>query len=353
MLFYSKRLGLGVTLIALASGILLATDQKRPAADGRRVWQVALVQHASTPLLDDGTQGVLDALAAAGFRDGDNLRLTRFNPEGDMGTANTMASAVVSGPYDLVITVSTLSLQTVAHANKDRQLRHVFGVVADPFSAGVELERDHPERHPPYLVGQGVFLPVEESFRLARQMHPGLRNIGIVWNPSESNSGAFVLKARTACAAMGITLLEANADNAAGVLEAAQSTISRGAQAIWVGGDVTVSVAIDSLVAAGRKAGIPVFTITPGKPDRGTLFDIGINFYECGKLTGALAAEVLNGADPATIPIRDVLDLVPRRLVVNKQALGELKESWRLPDDLVRRADIVVDEKGVITPTKR
>jgi hypothetical protein len=34
-------------------------------------------------------------------------------------------------------------------------------------------------------------------------------------------------------------------------------------------------------------------------------------------------------------------------LVVNSQALEGLKDSWRVPDDLLRRADVVVDGAGV------
>lgn len=353
MLFLAKRLALGFILIALASGILLATDVQRKPPDGPRVWRVALVQHASIPVLDDGATGALDALAAAGYRDGDKLRITKYNPQGDIGTANTIAGEIANGPFDLVITISTVSLQTVANANKARQLPHVFGLVADPFSAGVGLDRDQPMQHPPYMVGQGVFLPVVDSFKLARQMFPGLKSVGVVWNPSESNSRAFTEKAREACKELGINLLEANADNSAGVQDAVQALLSRGAQALWVGGDVTVLAAMDSLIAAARKAGVPVFSITPAKPDRGTLFDLGINFYEAGKLTGALAADILNGTDPATIPIKDVLDLVPKRLVVNRQALSQLKERWQLPEDIIRRADVIVDEKGVIHETKR
>ena len=116
---------------------------------------------------------------------------------------------------------------------------------------------------------------MDESFRLARQLNPGLKNVGVVWNPAESNSLAFTRAAREVCKAMGINLLEATVDNSAGVLEAAHSVIARGHQAIWVGGDVSVSAAIDTVVAAARKAGIPVFSITPGKSDRGTLFDVG------------------------------------------------------------------------------
>jgi ABC-type uncharacterized transport system substrate-binding protein len=347
MIFLCKRLGLGVALIVAASLVLLLTDREHRSGSGPRVWRVALLQHASTSVLDEGVTGVLDGLAEHGFREGDNLRLTRYNAQGDTATSATIAREILHGPFDLVITVSTSSLLAVASANKERQMPHVFGIVADPFSAGVGLDRANPAVHPPYMVGQGIFLPVDECFRLARQFNPRLKNIGVVWNPSESNSLAFTQKAREACRPLDLNLLEATVDNSAAVLEATHSVIGRGAEAIWVGGDVSVSAAIDTVVAAARKAGIPVFCITPGKPDRGTLFDVGVNFYECGKLTGALAAEILGGADPASIPIRDVLELVPRRVIVNRLALAGLSPAWRIPEDVLRRADIVVDEHGV------
>jgi ABC-type uncharacterized transport system substrate-binding protein len=344
---FLKRLGLGLVLIGLVSAVLLATDRDRLSGSGSGVRRVALLQPASTEVIDDAVAGVIEGLAEKGFREGDNLRLTRYNPQGDVSTATTMAREILYGPYDIVITVSTPSLQAVAGANKQRRMTHVFGLSADPFSAGVGLDRADPKQHPPYLVGQGILFPVDESFRLARQMNPGLQRVGVVWNPSESNSVMFTGKARKICKTLGIDLLEATVDNSAGVLEATHAVIGRGAQAIWIGGDVTVTLATDTVVTAARKAGIPVFSIIPGKPDRGTLFDLGINFYECGRLTGELAGDILNGTDPASVPIRDVLDLVPRRLVVNRLALRGLKENWRLPDAIVHGANIVVDEQGI------
>src|SRR5439155_23697144 len=129
-------------------------------------------------------------------------------------------------------------------------------------------------------------------------------------------------------------------ENSSGVFEAASALVARGAQALWVGGDVTVMVAIDAVVAAARKGGIPVFSIVPPAVDRGALFDYGANFYEVGKDTGALAAEVLRGADIGKIP---VLNKVPERILINKTALKGLKQQWRFTDDLVAKADVVID----------
>ena len=253
MMFLCKRLGLGVGLILAASSILLLSDKQHwPGGAGGRVKHVAVLQHASVAVLDDGVTGAVAGLAEKGFHEGDNLRLTFFNAQGDVATASTIARSILNDPYDLVITMSTPSLQAVAGPNKDRRMHHVFGLVADPFSAGVGLDRDNPAVHPPYMVGQGIFLPVDESFRLARQLNPALKNVGVVWNPAESNSLAFTRAAREVCKTMGINLLEATVDNSAGVLEAAHSVIARGAQAIWVGGDVSVSSAIDTVVAAAE-----------------------------------------------------------------------------------------------------
>ncbi len=139
----------------------------------------------------------------------------------------------------------------------------------------------------------------------------------MVWNPAEANSLAFVTEAREVASQMKLTLLEANADNTPAVGEALRSLYSRSAQAIWVGGDNTVIAAIGSVIAASQRRRLPVFTILPGAPDRGTLFDVGPDFYQIGRLGGLLAADVLDGADMARIPIRDVLDVVPPYLSVN------------------------------------
>src|SRR4029079_13982512 len=156
----------------------------------------------------------------------------------------------------------------------------------------------------------------------------------IAWNPAESNSEAFTMKARESCKALGIALLEANIDGSAAISEAIRSLASRGAQALFVGGDNTMMSAIGSVIATSKALRIPVFTIMPGEPDRGTLFDVGLDFHELGRVSGVLVARVLRGEDPATIPIRDVQDEVPRQLVVNARALAGLKEDWRVSDEV-------------------
>jgi ABC-type uncharacterized transport system substrate-binding protein len=130
------------------------------------------------------------------------------------------------------------------------------------------------------------------------------------------------------------------------VIEAIQSTLSRGAEAVFVPGDTTVSSVIDSIIATAAKAGVPVFTVVPGKPDRGTLFDVGFDFREVGLLAGRLAGDLLQGTDPATVPIGETAREIPPRLTINLAAPGSDRSRWRVPDDLVRQAKVVIDPGG-------
>lgn len=343
MWFAIKRLSLGLSLIVLAGSFLLLSDwsQRRPRAN--RVPRLAVLQHSSQTILDEGVRGMIAGLAEHGFVDGQSISLTRYNAENDVATGNAIAKEITDGRYDLVLTSSTLSMQAVANANRAGKTTHVFGLVANPFVSGAGLKQENPLDHPKHLVGIGSFMPVADSFKLARRLFPGLSTVGVAWNSGEANSRAFTLKAREVCQQLGINLLEATVDNSSGVFEAASSLVARGAQALWIGGDVTVLVATDSVINAAKKGRIPVFTLTPPTAERGALFDLGANFFEVGRQTGALAARVLNGADTTTIPITD---FVPQKLMINKLALAGLKDPWQLPDDVLESADAVIDENG-------
>src|SRR5262250_1610218 len=344
MKFVLKRLILGVLLIVAASAALLLSDLGRRTMKAHGLPRLGLLQHASTMLLDEGTRGTIDALAEHGFVDGKSIVIEQFNAHGDIAVGNSIAAEMVQARYDLLLTMSTLSLQAVANAYRGGKTVQVFGLVADPAVAGVGISWTDPLKHPANLVGYGSFLPVPDAFKIAREMLPGLKRVGVAWNPAEANSRAFVEKAREHCQQAGIELLEANVENSNSVLESEESLVARGAEALWIGGDVTVSVAADSVVEVGRRARIPVFTITPGRPDRGTLFDYGADFYQIGRQTGTLAAEILRGADPKKIPIRNE---VPTYFVVNTTALAGLRQGWRIPKSVLERANTIVDEAGV------
>lgn len=350
-----RHLAPGLAAIFLAACVLLLSDMPRkprteagPSKDSggdthpaKKPVRVALLQMASQPILEDGAAGVIAALSEQGYVEGQLLTLNRFNAAGDMATANAMAQELSGGRYDLVVTLSTPCLQAMANANKKSGVPHVFGMVSDPSIAGVGIGAG-PLDHPPHMVGIGTLPPADRSIEMAREVFPKLSRIGVVWNPAEVNSEIATKAAREMCGKLKIELLEANAENTAAVREAAASLIDRQVEALWVGGDVTVLGAIDVVIKAAQQAKIPVFTCIPG--NKGTLFDLGANYYEVGRTVGLLASKVLDGESIKTLPWERA---VPPKLFVNKVVLENVSRDWSFPQKLVDAADVVIDAQGV------
>ena len=71
------------------------------------------------------------------------------------GAFHAIAKEMAGGGYDLLMTISTVSLQAVANANKAGGTKHVFALVSDPSIAGVGVSKADPLDHPAHLAGFG------------------------------------------------------------------------------------------------------------------------------------------------------------------------------------------------------
>jgi ABC-type uncharacterized transport system substrate-binding protein len=335
-----KRLLPGVGLIVLAALVLLVADRGQRSSPGDSVPRIAIFQFASRPVLDDCVAGAIEGLRAKGLEADRDIRIQLYNAENDLPTANGMARAIIEAGNKMVITFSTPCLQVMANVNKEGKIIHLFGAVTDPFAAGVGITRSG---HPAHIAGLGTFQPVRETFQLAKKLNPALRTVGVVWNPGDAAAEACLLLARDECAKLGITLREAQVDASSGVAEAASSLTARGVQALWVGGDNTVELAVESLIKAARQAGIPLFCNAPTHLKVGAFVALGADYREVGRLTGELAARVIQGLKPAFIPVENV---VPRQLAVNLAALNGLAEKWTPDPDTLAQAAVLIDAQG-------
>ncbi len=343
--YVCRRLALGLGLIAAVSAVLLISDYRaRKTKAASRVPRVALLQFASRPVLDNAMQGIRDSLAEKGYVSGETVDFVGFNAEGDMVTANTVAQSIVDGNFDMVVSISTPSLQTMASANRAGKLTHVFGVVTDPFSCEVGITGEEPGDHPSWMAGIGTFQPVAMTLELLHQMNPRAKKVGMAMNPADACSVACLEKAVAATERLGLELLVAQVENTSGVYEAATALAARGADALFIGGDNTVEAAVESVVRAGNAAKIPVFACSPEHIDIGVMVGVGANYYEVGRAVGQMAGDVLAGElAPADVA---VADLMPRRLALNQQALALMDASWRFPPELLEGADLIIDPSG-------
>jgi ABC-type uncharacterized transport system substrate-binding protein len=332
----ARRLWLGVVLILATSAFLLLSDSGQRAG---LLPRAAILQFNSLAALDDGVRGLLDSLRDHGYDGQHKVIIDRFNAQDDGATSNAMAKEIASGKYQFAISISTNCLQAMANANREGKAKHLFGIVADPVAAKVGINPNNPSDKPRYMTGIGSLMPMDEILEAAREMNPHVRRFGIPFNPSQANSRRYMELARMAAGRMSVEILEGSVDNASSVGEVTDSLVSRRAEAIVVIGDVTVGLAIDSVVASARKGRIPVIGALPGDVKRGVMYAAGADFYAVGRQMGDLAARLFAGEDPADIPVSFSL---PKAYGVNLKVPATLKDRWTLPADLIAKASVVV-----------
>jgi ABC-type uncharacterized transport system substrate-binding protein len=69
--------------------------------------------------------------------------------------------------------------------------------------------------------------------------------------------------------------------------------------------------------------------------DVGALAGLGADYYQVGGTIGALAGDILNGRDPRTVRIENVL---PKTLTLNLSVPPTLRDPWRIPPDVLASA---------------
>ena len=327
-------------LIAVCAILLLSDLHNRKGGSrAKEKTRIAIFRFNSNQILEETEKGVLDRINGSKEYANGRIEIHRYCAEGDMAVANTIARNIVSEKFNIVVSISTPGLQVMANANKAGELLHVFCAVTDPVASGVGITGPGAGQHPAHLVGIGTFQPVEGIFRIARQMNPDLKRVGVVWCTSESCSEACVKKARNICAELGIELVEMSVETVSQVYESALAVCSKGVDALWIGGDNVVEAAIEMYVAAAAKNHIPVFTNNPKNGIKGALASLGANYFEVGQATGEMVLSLINGLKTSDIEIKNV---VPEKLFINDPIRKLMKSNWIIPADLTARADSII-----------
>jgi len=121
--------------------------------------------------------------------------------------------------------------------------------------------------------------------------------------------------------------------NSSEVGTAAQALVARGVDAIYTQTDNTVMQGFDAVIQVSRDAELPLFTDDPLAARRGALACVGLGFRQPGVVAGGMAARILCGESPGSIPMLNVAENV---IWLNDDAARKLGMTF--PPELVARA---------------
>ena len=314
--------------MALGTLSLAMTAMAPASAQEKSVAVTAIVEH---PALDAVRDGVQAALKEAGYESGKNLKWQYQSAQGNTGTAAQIARKFVGDKPDAIVAIATPSAQAVVAATKSVPV--VYSAVTDPVAAKLVPSMEPSKTN---VAGVSDVLALDKQIELIKQVVPGAKRIGMVYNPGEANSVVVVKELQKLLPSMGLTLVEAAAPRSVDVSSAARSLIGK-VDVIYTSTDNNVVSAYEALVKVGQDTKIPLVASDTDSVKRGAIAALGINYRDLGEQTGRMVVRILKGEKPGEIKSETSSKL---ELFVNPGAAE--KQGVKLSDALIKSAAQVV-----------
>lgn len=329
-----SRRGLIAAGVAAALALAGCGDKgSAPAADAAKKTElipVGIVQLVEHDALDAATRGIVDALAARGFKDGVNIKLDIQNAQGDQSNLHNIANRFVSNKDKIIFAVATPAAQAVATVAKDTPI--VGTAITDFVAAKLVKSNEKPGGN---VTGVSDLGPIAAQFDLLMKLAPNAKTIGTIYNSSEINSAVQVEILKKAAAERGVEVLEATVSNVNDIQQAVASLKDK-VQGLYLPTDNVIASAIPALAKVVNPAKIPAVAGEMGMTAAGCLGSVSVNYYDIGKMTGELGADILEGKKkPADTPIQHVTTGTPVFNLKTAAAIGitipeELKKGAKL-----------------------
>lgn len=314
------------TLLALFAATALILPAK---AEEVTVAVTAIVEH---PALDAARDGVKEALAEAGYKEGENLKFVYESAQGNPGTAAQIARQFVGDAPTVIVPISTPSAQAVVSATRDIPV--VFTAVSDPLGAELVKDLQKPGGN---VTGLSDMSPVADHVALIKEITPNAKSIGFIYNTAEANSVSTLAALKAEAEKAGLTIVESVATKSSEVQGAARALVGR-ADVIYVPTDNTIVSAFEAAVGVAEEAKIPLYAGDTDSVNRGALAALGFNYFDVGKQTGEIVVRVLKGEKPGDIPVRVAAGT---DLVINKKAAAKMGVTF--PESITSRATKTIE----------
>ena len=318
---------------AIAVGLTGCTKKDGNAAGTKRIGIAKIVQHVA---LDDVERGIMDVINESGIK----ATFDRQNANGDVNTAAQIAAKYKDERVDLAVGIATPV--ALALANTLHDIPVVFGTVTDPLGAGLVTTLEHGEGN---VTGMSDAVPTVQHIAQFAAV-AGIKTLGYIYTSNEANSISSLNLVKEGCEKAGLQLVTQAITNSSEVKAAADAIVGR-VDGIYLTTDNTVFSALSSLVQVFGEAKKPIFSAdVTGAQAGGILMASGFNYYKAGRATGEMCVKILQGADPASIPVRFMTEPSDSDLLLDLDAAAACGITFS--DELLAQANMIFKD-GALT----
>lgn len=314
-----KRL-LATALVAALTLSTIGCGKK----DGEKK-EIGIIKMMDHVALNQSEEGFIAALKSKGFVDGENIKITYQNGQGDQNNLSTIADKFIGDKVDLIFAIATPSAQ--AAAGKTSTIPIIATAITDFEIVGLVESDAKPNTN---VSGTSDMNPIKAQIDLMLQLSPNVKTVGLLYTSSESNSVLQVELTKAILDELGISYVERTVSSTNDVQQAAASIVSE-CDAIYLPTDNVMASSMATINEIALTAKMPVICGEAGMVKSGGLATLGINYYNIGYQAGEMAVKVLNGEDISKMPVEFSTDY---DYIINKEFAEALELA--IPEELAQ-----------------
>ena len=263
--------------------------------DMKKIGVIQLVEHKSLDIIYNSFK---DELKELGYVDGENVKITFQNAQGDMSNITSIVQGFEGDKQDVVVGIATPVAQGAMSLTKTTPV--VFSAVTDPIGAGVLTDMNAPDKG---MTGTSDAVQIDKIMDLALEITPNVKKVGFIYNPGEDNSVTNLGLLEKYVKEKNLELQTVSISTSADLQTAAASLFEK-VDMIFVSNDNTVAEAMPILTSEAIKAKKPVYVGADSMVMDGGLATVGIDYTDLGKETAKMVDEVLKGKPVNEIPVK-------------------------------------------------
>lgn len=271
---------------------------KAEATDSTEMKKIGVIQLVEHKSLDIIYNSFKDELKNLGYVDGENVKITFQNAQGDMANITSIVQGFEGDKQDVVVGIATPVAQGAMSLTKTTPV--VFSAVTDPIGAGILTDMNAPDKG---MTGTSDAVQIDKIMDLALQITPDVKKVGFIYNPGEDNSVTNLGLLENYVKEKNLELETVSISTSADLQTAAASLFEK-VDMIFVSNDNTVAEAMPILTSEAIKAKKPIYVGADSMVMDGGLATVGIDYTDLGKETAKMVDEILKGKSVNEIPVK-------------------------------------------------
>ena len=322
-----------ILLVLAMVMMMLSGCGSKNAESGDEMFKVGIIQLMEHPSLDTIRESIIEGLEDEGYVEGENLKIEYQNGQNDMSTMKNIAQTFVGDECDVIVAIATPAAQ--AALSETTEIPIVFAAITDPVGAGLVDSLDNPGGN---VTGTSDEVSAEMIMKLAKDITPDFKTIGVLYNIGEDNSVSVVAQLKEYAGENGYKVIESTVTNTGEVQQAAQYLADK-VDIVFSPIDNTVASSMAVATETFNNAGSPFYVSADSMVNDGGLATCGIDYTVLGRETAAMIADILEGADPAAIAVRKMSEM---SVYVNKETAKAL--NIEIPQAILDKAVLFPEE---------